>query len=143
MSPGSAAWHPARRLPLSCGQGNYPSFCACVCVCASKPASQRWCVCFFALKCDAFTSTIFHIFFPVLARSQPAYLTGGWLALFCFPPVFLPQGSRARHQACSRPVITRKSEPEEQHNSQAASLWLAVEGLGSGLPCVCSGCKRI
>lgn len=33
LSPGSAAWRSAHRLPLSCGQGNYPSFCVCMCVC--------------------------------------------------------------------------------------------------------------
>lgn len=54
LSPGSAAWHSARCLPLSCGQGNYPSFCVYVCEC--------WCVCF-APACDAFTGTIFHICF--------------------------------------------------------------------------------
>lgn len=63
LSPGSAAWHSARCLPLSCGQGNYPSFCVYVC--------ERWCVCF-APECDAFAGTIFHICFLFWQRaSQP------------------------------------------------------------------------
>lgn len=36
LSPGSAAWRSAHHLLLSCGQGNYPRFCACVCVCKCR-----------------------------------------------------------------------------------------------------------
>lgn len=63
LSPGSAAWHSAHCLPLSCGQGNYTSFSVYVC--------ERWCV-YFAPECDAFTGTIFHICFLFWQRaSQP------------------------------------------------------------------------
>lgn len=72
LSPGSAAWHSARRLPLSCGQGNYPSFCVYVC--------KHWCVCF-ATECDAFTGTIFHICFLFWQQArQPTSQVAGWLA---------------------------------------------------------------
>lgn len=70
LSPGSAAWHSAHRLPLSCGRGNYPSFCVYVC--------KRWCVCF-APECDAFTGTIFHICFLLWQQaSQPTSQVAGW-----------------------------------------------------------------
>lgn len=47
---------------------------------------------FFALKCDAFTSTIFHIFFPC-SGTEPASLPHRWLvSLVLFPPRLPPAG---------------------------------------------------
>lgn len=95
LSPGSAAWRSAHRLLLSCGQGNYLPFCACVCASVGVYG--------FALECDAFTGTSFHICFLFWHGAKPAYLTGGWLACFFFPEA--PEQGSTVAEAAASPLL--------------------------------------
>ena len=89
LSPGSAAWRSAHRLPLSGGQGNYLPCCVRV---------FKWWWVGFALECDAFTGTSFHICFLFWQQaSQPTSQVAGW-AVF---PVAPEQGSTAAEAAAS------------------------------------------
>lgn len=99
LSPGSAAWRSAHRLLLSCGRGNYPPFCVCVClwVLVSMVCSRVWRLHRYYLS----------YLFSALAAGQSAYLTGGLAGWSCFPP-----GSWARQFCgwdCSRSSITRRA----------------------------------
>ena len=107
LSPGSAAWRSARRLPLSCGRGNYPSFCVCV--------RKHRCV-WFAFECDAFTGTIFHICFLLWHRaSQPTSQVAG-VALF------FPEAPEQGSEAAAAGRRLREEQSEEGRNSQTAAL---------------------
>lgn len=125
LSPGSAAWHSARCLLLSCGQGNYPSF-LCVRV--------RALVCVLCTGVWRLHRYYLSYLFSILATGQPATCEVVWGSLLS-PRLW------ARHQVCSWPTIMRKAVRGAAYHTDYCSL-VSGKGLGSGLPCVCSGCKR-
>lgn len=65
---------------------------------------------------------------------QPATCEVGWGSLLS-PRLW------ARHQVCSWPTIMRKAVRGAAYHTDSCSL-VSGKGLGSGLPCVYSGCKR-